>query len=92
MPTPTRTALDAPREEHPAYDPDLSEADHGNGRLPEALRRRPGAVRSRHPGVSFAALGAAAAELMADQPWNDPHGPGSPPAGWCSTPEAHPSE
>lgn len=66
------------RAEHPAYDPDLSEADHNNGRLPEALRRWPGAVRSRHPDVSFAALGAAAAELMADHPWDDPHGPDSP--------------
>ncbi|MFF9158635.1 aminoglycoside 3-N-acetyltransferase [Streptomyces longwoodensis] len=69
---------DALRAEHPAYDPALSEADHNNGRLPEALRRRPGAVRSRHPDVSFAALGAAAAELMADHPWDDPHGPDSP--------------
>ncbi|MGK5550026.1 aminoglycoside 3-N-acetyltransferase [Actinomadura kijaniata] len=69
---------DALREQHPAYDPDLSEADHNNGRLPEALRRRPGAIRSRHPDASFAALGAAAADLMADHPWDDPHGPGSP--------------
>lgn len=69
---------DALCEEHPAYDPDLSESDHNNGRLPEALRRWPGAVRSRHPDVSFAALGAASAELMADHPWDDPHGPGSP--------------
>ncbi|MBF6353478.1 aminoglycoside 3-N-acetyltransferase [Nocardia higoensis] len=69
---------DALRAEHPAYDPELSEADHNNGRLPEALRRRPGAVRSRHPDAGFAALGPAAAALMADHPWNDPHGPASP--------------
>ncbi|MET9296167.1 aminoglycoside 3-N-acetyltransferase [Streptomyces sp. NPDC003077] len=69
---------DALRAEHPAYDPELSEADHNNGRLPEALRRWPGAVRSRHPDASFAALGAAAGELMADHPWDGPHGPGSP--------------
>ncbi len=69
---------DAVRAEHPAYDPETSEADHDNGRLPEALRRWPGAVRSRHPDVSVAALGAAAAELTADHPWDDPHGPGSP--------------
>ncbi|WP_030687261.1 aminoglycoside 3-N-acetyltransferase [Streptomyces sp. NRRL B-1347] len=69
---------DALRAEHPAYDPDLSEADHNNGRLPEALRRWPGAVRSRHPDASFAALGAAAEALMADHPWDDPHGPDSP--------------
>ncbi|WP_172387379.1 aminoglycoside 3-N-acetyltransferase [Streptomyces sp. MNP-20] len=69
---------DALRAEHPAYDPELSEADHNNGRLPEALRRRPGAVRSRHPDASFAALGADARVLMADHPWDDPHGPDSP--------------
>ncbi|MFE2056077.1 aminoglycoside 3-N-acetyltransferase [Streptomyces sp. NPDC059446] len=69
---------DAVRADHPAYDPLLSEADHDNGRLPEALRRWPGAVRSRHPDVSLAALGPAAAELTADHPWDDPHGPGSP--------------
>ncbi|MHC0432641.1 aminoglycoside 3-N-acetyltransferase [Streptomyces sp. O3] len=69
---------DALRAEHPAYDPGLSEADHENGRLPEALRRWPGAVRSRHPDASLAALGASAAALMADHPWDDPHGPGSP--------------
>ncbi|MFI8928187.1 aminoglycoside 3-N-acetyltransferase [Streptomyces sp. NPDC053474] len=69
---------DALRAEHPAYDPELSEADHNNGRLPEALRRRPGAVRSRHPDASFAALGADAEALMADHPWDNPHGPDSP--------------
>jgi len=68
----------AVRAEHPAYDAVLSEADHNNGRLPEALRRWPGAVRSRHPDASFAALGAAADELTSDHPWDDPHGPGSP--------------
>jgi aminoglycoside 3-N-acetyltransferase len=70
--------LDAVFAEHPAYDEQASEADHANGRLPEALRRRPGAVRSRHPDVSFAALGPAAHALMDDHPWDDPHGPGSP--------------
>lgn len=69
---------DALRAEHPAYDPLLSEADHSYGRLPEALRRRPGAVRSRHPDAGFAAVGAGAKALMADHPWDDPHGPGSP--------------
>ncbi|WP_419993032.1 aminoglycoside 3-N-acetyltransferase [Streptomyces boninensis] len=69
---------DAVRAGHPAYDPAVSESDHHNGRLPEALRRWPGAVRSRHPDVSFAALGEAAGDLMADHPWDDPHGPGSP--------------
>ncbi|WP_032770625.1 AAC(3) family N-acetyltransferase, partial [Streptomyces filamentosus] len=61
---------DALRAHHPAYDPELSEAEHTNGRLPEALRRRPGAVRSRHPDASLAALGPSAAALMADHPWD----------------------
>ena len=74
-PQPWQQAL---RAEHPAFDPQVSEADHNNGRLPEALRRWPGAVRSRHPDASFAALGARADELMADHPWDDPHGPDSP--------------
>lgn len=68
----------AVREEHPAFDASLSECDHNNGRLPEALRRWPGAVRSRHPDASFAALGPRAHELMDDHPWNDPHGEDSP--------------
>ncbi|WP_078875062.1 aminoglycoside 3-N-acetyltransferase [Streptomyces sp. NRRL F-5053] len=59
--------------EHPAYDPALSEGSHDNGRLPEALRLTPGALRTRHPD-SFAALGARAAELTASQPWDDPYG------------------
>ncbi|MFH8369292.1 aminoglycoside 3-N-acetyltransferase [Streptomyces sp. NPDC018031] len=69
---------DALRAGHPAYDPALSEADHSFGRLPEALRRHPGAVRSRHPDASFAALGPAAHPLMDEHPWDDPHGPDSP--------------
>lgn len=68
----------AARAEWPAYDPRLSEADHNNGRVPEALRNWPGAVRSRHPDASFVAVGAAAHRLMDDHPWDDPHGPDSP--------------
>ncbi len=66
------------RAGHPAFDPERSEADHSYGRLPEALRLQPGAVRSRHPDASFAALGAAAHRLMDDHPWDDPHGPDTP--------------
>lgn len=73
-----RAWQEAVRAHHPAFDPETSEAEHANGRLPEAVRRRPGAVRSRHPDVSLAALGASAAALMDAHPWDDPHGPGSP--------------
>ncbi|WP_411574761.1 aminoglycoside N-acetyltransferase AAC(3)-VIII [Streptomyces fradiae] len=69
---------EAARAEWPAYDPLLSEADRGNGRVPEALRHQPGAVRSRHPDASFVAVGPAAHRLMDDHPWDDPHGPDSP--------------
>jgi aminoglycoside 3-N-acetyltransferase len=64
--------------EQPAFDPARAEADRGNGRLAEKLRTWPGAVRSRHPDVSFAAVGPRAAWLVADHPFDDPHGPGSP--------------
>ncbi|SES16321.1 aminoglycoside 3-N-acetyltransferase [Streptomyces qinglanensis] len=67
----------AVRAEHPAYDPELSEGTHDNGRLPEALRRLPGARRTRHPD-SFAALGAAAEALVGEVPWDDPYGAAGP--------------
>ncbi|GAA4932838.1 aminoglycoside N-acetyltransferase AAC(3)-VIII [Streptomyces coeruleoprunus] len=69
---------EAARAEWPAYDPLLSEADHNNGRVPEALRHWPGAVRSRHPDASFVAVGPAAHRLMDDHPWDHPHGPDTP--------------
>ncbi|NAZ82263.1 aminoglycoside N(3)-acetyltransferase [Kineococcus sp. R8] len=48
------------------------------GAIAEAVRCRPGAVRSRHPQASVAAVGARAAEVVADQPWRFAIGPGSP--------------
>lgn len=64
---------DTVRAEHPPYEPGSSEGTHDNGRLPEALRHTPGAVRTAHPD-SFVALGARAAELTAEGPWDDPYG------------------
>jgi len=64
--------------ELPPFDPATSEAVHANGRLPERIRTWPGAHRSRQPEASMVALGARAAWLTADQPWDDPYGPGSP--------------
>lgn len=59
--------------------------DHANapaapdvGWLAEAFRRRPGTIVSDNPSGRFGARGAAAAALMADQPWHDYYGPGSP--------------
>jgi aminoglycoside N3'-acetyltransferase len=48
------------------------------GWLAEAFRRRPGTIVSANPSGRFGARGAGAAALLADQPWNDYYGPGSP--------------
>lgn len=48
------------------------------GWLAEAFRRRPGTLVSDNPSGRFGARGAGAATLMADQPWHDYYGPGSP--------------
>uniref|UniRef100_A0AAU2A267 AAC(3) family N-acetyltransferase n=1 Tax=Streptomyces sp. NBC_00093 TaxID=2975649 RepID=A0AAU2A267_9ACTN len=48
----------------PPFDP-LRTPSHGMGQLAEAVRCRPGAVRSAHPQTSFAAVGSQAAELLA---------------------------
>lgn len=43
---------------------------YGVGKIPECLRTYPGAVRSRHPEVSFAAWGADAEEIVADHSYD----------------------
>lgn len=48
------------------------------GWLAEVFRRRPGTIVSDNPSGRFAARGWLAAALMADQPWHDYYGPGSP--------------
>ncbi|WP_432948724.1 aminoglycoside 3-N-acetyltransferase [Kribbella sp. CA-253562] len=57
--------------ELPGFDPAVASARRDFGRFPERLRTWPGAVRSGHPEVSFAALGRRAGELTADaaDPW-----------------------
>lgn len=65
-------------EGSPAFDyrgaPVLEEV----GWLAEAFRRRPGTLVSDNPSGRFGARGARAEALMADQPWDDYYGPGSP--------------
>lgn len=51
---------------------------HDMGITAELFWRRPGAVRSTHPGASFAARGPAADAICAPQPLAPPHGPDSP--------------
>jgi aminoglycoside 3-N-acetyltransferase len=65
------------REHMPAFDPAVSRS-YGVGVIPEVVRTWPGAVRSNHPHTSFAALGPAAAELMADHRLDSQLGEGSP--------------
>jgi aminoglycoside N3'-acetyltransferase len=48
------------------------------GWLAAAFRRRPGTLVSSNPSGRFGARGAGPAELLADQPWHDYYGPGSP--------------
>jgi aminoglycoside N3'-acetyltransferase len=48
------------------------------GWLAEAFRTRPGTILSANPSGRFGARGAAANALLADQPWDDYYGPGSP--------------
>ncbi|WP_433797048.1 aminoglycoside N(3)-acetyltransferase [Actinoplanes sp. CA-252034] len=65
------------RGENPGFDRVLSPS-RWVGVLPEVVRSWPGAVRSGHPQVSFAAVGARAAEVVARHPVEDELGDGSP--------------
>lgn len=65
------------RAENPGFDRVLSPS-RWVGVLPEVVRTWPGAVRSGHPQVSFAAVGARAAQVVADHPVQDEFGEGSP--------------
>lgn len=66
------------RNELPPFDRRTSEAVKENGVLPERIRTWPGAERSRQPEASIVALGAKAAWITADHPWDEPYGEGSP--------------
>ena len=59
-------------------DPDNAPAMRDVGWLAETFRRRPGTILSANPSGRFGARGARAEALLADQPWNDYYGPGSP--------------
>jgi aminoglycoside 3-N-acetyltransferase len=64
--------------EHPPFDPATSRAVRENSILAEFLRTWPGAVRSRNPEMSVAAVGAQAELVTADHPLNYGYGAGSP--------------
>lgn len=63
------------RDQVPLFTPELPSP---MGAVAEALRLTPGAVRSRHPQASVAALGARAGDIVAKQPLNFAVGRGSP--------------
>lgn len=65
------------RTSMPPYRPDVTPS-RGVGEIPECLRTYPGAVRSPHPVVSFAALGADADETVSDHQFDFGLGEGSP--------------
>ena len=65
-------------EDAPVFDPLHSPADPGVGVLAEVFRQQSGTVVSDNPEGRFGARGARAEELMADHPWDDYYGPGSP--------------
>jgi len=75
---PTLTGSEGLDADHPpVYDPD--ETPCWTGRIPEAFRQRPDAVRSLHPTHSVAALGPRAHELTAGHEHSlTPCGPDSP--------------
>lgn len=62
----------------PPFDPAISSARRDFGRFPERLRTWPGAKRSGHPEVSFAAVGGCARWLLDAQQDQDPWGVDSP--------------
>jgi aminoglycoside 3-N-acetyltransferase len=66
------------RDDIPPFDPLSSRAVRDNGYFPEALRTRPGALRSGSPGASMAALGGRAKWFTADHALDYGYGQQSP--------------
>ena len=66
------------REQSPGFDPARTPASRWMGILPETIRTWPGAVRSDHPQVSFAAIGAQAEAVTQGHRRDDALGDSSP--------------
>ncbi|MGA5818325.1 aminoglycoside N(3)-acetyltransferase [Kitasatospora sp. NPDC094028] len=70
--------VDAHRDRMPPFDPAATPCSPTMGALSEAVRTRPGAVRSSHPQTSWAAIGLRAEEITARHPLTSHLGPDSP--------------
>ena len=62
----------------PPFDPETTPAFHEVGYLAEVFRRAPGTRVTDNPSGRFGARGHLAGTLLADAPWDDYYGPGSP--------------
>ncbi|MER6299170.1 AAC(3) family N-acetyltransferase [Kitasatospora sp. NPDC001539] len=69
---------EAYRARMPRFDPATTPASPTMGALSEAVRTRPGALRSGHPQTSWAALGPRAQEITGRHPLTSHLGPDSP--------------
>jgi aminoglycoside N3'-acetyltransferase len=79
-PEPERAALLA---NAPPFDPATAPVFHQVGYFAELFRRCPGNLVTDNPSGRFGARGPHARELLADAPWNDYYGPGSPLDRFC---------
>jgi aminoglycoside 3-N-acetyltransferase len=66
------------REQTPAFDPRRTPPSRWMGIIAETVRAWPGALRSDHPQVSFAALGPRAGEIVGEHPLDEGLGDRSP--------------
>ena len=71
------------RETMPAYDPATTQT-RGMGRIPESFRTMPNVLRSSHPAMSFAAIGASADVVTSTHALDFPLGEESPLAQICN--------
>jgi aminoglycoside N3'-acetyltransferase len=67
----------------PPFDPATAPVFHEVGHFAEVFRRRPGTLVTNNPSGRFGARGRLAQELLADAPWHDYCGPGSPLDRFC---------
>jgi aminoglycoside N3'-acetyltransferase len=67
----------------PPFDPATAPVFHEVGHFAEIFRRREGTLVTDNPSGRFGARGRLAQDLLADAPWHDYYGPGSPLDRFC---------